>query len=62
MIIERSFDHVQQAKPVFIDYNQNAKDRTVAGEHSLRPTPAARVRRRSTGRRSMTPSPATLRA
>ncbi len=28
---------------VFIDYNQNARDRTVAGAYSVRPTPDARV-------------------
>src|SRR6185436_7693754 len=28
---------------VFIDYNQNAKDRTVASAWSVRPTPDARV-------------------
>jgi DNA ligase D-like protein (predicted polymerase) len=28
---------------VFIDYNQNAKDRTVASQFSIRPTPDARV-------------------
>ncbi len=28
---------------VFLDYNQNAKDRTVAAAYSLRPTPDARV-------------------
>src|SRR5205085_9468566 len=28
---------------VFIDYNQNAKDRTVASAYSLRPTPDARA-------------------
>ena len=28
---------------VFLDYNQNAKDRTVAGAYSVRPTPNARV-------------------
>jgi bifunctional non-homologous end joining protein LigD len=28
---------------VFIDYNQNAKDRTVASSYSIRPTPDARV-------------------
>src|SRR5207253_5566012 len=28
---------------VFIDYNQNAKDRTVASAYSVRPTPDARV-------------------
>ena len=28
---------------VFLDYNQNAKDRTVAGDYSVRPRPDARV-------------------
>src|SRR5713226_1217780 len=28
---------------VFVDYNQNAKDRTVASPYSIRPTPDARV-------------------
>ena len=28
---------------VFIDYNQNAKDRTTASAYSVRPTPDARV-------------------
>jgi len=28
---------------VFLDYNQNAKDRTVASQYSIRPTPDARV-------------------
>jgi bifunctional non-homologous end joining protein LigD len=28
---------------VFVDYNQNAKDRTVASAYSIRPTPQARV-------------------
>jgi hypothetical protein len=28
---------------VFVDYNQNAKDRTVASAYSVRPTPEARV-------------------
>jgi bifunctional non-homologous end joining protein LigD len=28
---------------VFVDYNQNAKDRTIAGAYSVRPTPEARV-------------------
>ena len=28
---------------VFIDYNQNARDRTIAGAYSIRPTPDARV-------------------
>ena len=28
---------------VFVDYNQNAKDRTVAAAYSVRPTPGARV-------------------
>jgi DNA primase len=28
---------------VFLDYNQNAKDRTIAGAYSVRPKPDARV-------------------
>jgi len=28
---------------VFLDYNQNARDRTVASAYSVRPTPDARV-------------------
>src|SRR5439155_252924 len=28
---------------VFVDYNQNAKDRTTASAYSIRPTPDARV-------------------
>jgi hypothetical protein len=28
---------------VFVDYNQNAKDRTIAAAYSVRPTPDARV-------------------
>ena len=28
---------------MFLDYNQNAKDRTIAGAYSVRPTPDARV-------------------
>jgi DNA primase len=31
---------------VFVDYNQNAKDRTVASAYSVRPTRDARVSRR----------------
>ncbi|MGE5615672.1 MAG: non-homologous end-joining DNA ligase [Bacillota bacterium] len=33
----------EQRHGVFIDYNQNAKDRTVAGAYSVRPTEDARV-------------------
>src|SRR6185312_3393034 len=33
----------EERRGVFIDYNQNAKDRTVAGAYSIRPTPDARV-------------------
>jgi len=33
----------EERRGVFIDYNQNAKDRTVAGAYSVRPTPDARV-------------------
>ena len=34
---------------VFLDYNQNAKDRTTCSAYSVRPVPDARVSRRSTG-------------
>src|SRR5258706_8981007 len=33
----------EERQGVFIDYNQNAKDRTVASEYSVRPMPDARV-------------------
>jgi bifunctional non-homologous end joining protein LigD len=33
----------EERQGVFIDYNQNAKDRTVASVYSIRPTPDARV-------------------
>jgi DNA ligase D-like protein (predicted polymerase) len=33
----------EERQGVFIDYNQNAKDRTVAGAYSIRPTSDARV-------------------
>src|SRR6266540_2052735 len=33
----------EERQGVFIDYNQNAKDRTVASGYSVRPTPDARV-------------------
>jgi DNA ligase D-like protein (predicted polymerase) len=33
----------EERRGVFLDYNQNAKDRTVASAYSLRPTPDARV-------------------
>ena len=33
----------EERQGVFLDYNQNAKDRTVAGAFSVRPTPDARV-------------------
>jgi bifunctional non-homologous end joining protein LigD len=33
----------EERQGVFIDYNQNAKDRTVASAYSIRPTPDARV-------------------
>jgi bifunctional non-homologous end joining protein LigD len=33
----------EEREGVFIDYNQNAKDRTVASVYSIRPTPAATV-------------------
>jgi DNA ligase D-like protein (predicted polymerase) len=33
----------EERRGVFLDYNQNAKDRTIAGAYSVRPTPDARV-------------------
>ena len=33
----------EERQGVFLDYNQNAKDRTVASAYSVRPTPDARV-------------------
>ena len=33
----------EEREGVFLDYNQNAKDRTVASAYSVRPTPDARV-------------------
>jgi len=33
----------EERQGVFLDYNQNAKDRTVAGAYSVRPVPDARV-------------------
>jgi DNA ligase D-like protein (predicted polymerase) len=33
----------EEREGVFLDYNQNAKDRTVASAYSIRPTPDARV-------------------
>ncbi|HEY0745984.1 MAG TPA: non-homologous end-joining DNA ligase [Steroidobacteraceae bacterium] len=33
----------EERQGVFVDYNQNAKDRTVASAYSVRPTPDARV-------------------
>ena len=47
---------------VFLDYNQNAKDRTVASAYSVRPVPTPRSRRRSPGTRSPTRSSATSRS
>ena len=48
--VERREPHLATSKwwkeerhGVFIDYNQNAKDRTVASAYSVRPTPDARV-------------------
>jgi hypothetical protein len=36
----------EERRGVFIDYNQNAKDRTVSSAYSVRPKPDARCRRR----------------
>jgi DNA ligase D-like protein (predicted polymerase) len=48
--VERRIPHLATSKwwkeerhGVFLDYNQNAKDRTIASAYSVRPTPDARV-------------------
>src|SRR2546426_1851280 len=48
--VERRLPHLATSKwwkeerhGVFLDYNQNAKDRTIAAAYSVRPTPDARV-------------------
>jgi DNA primase len=46
---------------VFIDYNQNARDRTIAGAYSVRPTAEATVSRRIDGTSSRRAIPATSR-
>ena len=43
---------------VFVDYNQNARDRTIASGYSVRPVPDARSAARSTGTRCRTSTPA----
>jgi len=40
----------EERRGVFLDYNQNAKDRTVASAWSVRPTPDARVDASRVGR------------
>ncbi len=44
----------EERQGVFVDYNQNARDRTVASVYSVRPVPDAGWRRRSPGTRSRT--------
>ena len=44
---------------VFVDYNQNARDRTIASGYSVRPVPEAKVAARSGGTRSPTSMRAT---
>ncbi len=47
----------EQRHGVFIDYNQNARDRTVASVYSVRPVPTAGCRVPSTGARSPRSNP-----
>jgi DNA ligase D-like protein (predicted polymerase) len=47
------------AHGVFLDYNQNARDRTVASQYSVRRCPTRRSRARCAGTRSPTSSPRT---
>ena len=44
---------------IFLDYNQNARDRTIASAFSVRPRPNAPVSTLACGRRWATPNPAT---
>ena len=48
----------EEREGVFIDYNQNARDRTVAGAYSVRPTPDARVSAPMTWKEMATADPA----
>ena len=47
----------ERGESVFVDFNQNAKDRTVASAYSIRPRPTRGSRRRSTGTRCAAASP-----
>ena len=47
----------EEREGVFVDFNQNAKDRTVASAYSVRPRPTPGCRRRCCGTRSPTAGP-----
>ena len=47
---------VADRRGVFVDFGQNARDRTIASAYSVRPTPDARCRLRWSGRRSPAPT------
>ncbi|GDY58632.1 hypothetical protein SVIO_092550 [Streptomyces violaceusniger] len=49
----------ERGEKIFVDYNQTARDRTIASAYSVRPAPRPRSPRRCAGRRSPTPGRAT---
>ena len=53
----------ERGERIFVDYNQNCRDRTIASAYSLRPIPGAPVSTPLTWRSSLTsPTPASSRS